>query len=287
MIRRDLLTAALALSVTGVVMTTGAAWAENLWETLPFPTSYPAATSEGYADINGIRLYHAQWGAGDPVILLHGGLGSIEAWANQIPEVAKTHKVIAIDSRGHGRSTRDATPYSYTLMASDVLALMDEMGIAKAAVLGWSDGGIIALEIAITHPDRISGALTVGTNYNLDGLDPGIETNAVFGKYVGQAAGLYASISPTPDQFEAFVGDIAGMWGSQPDYSEDQLKSVSAPFTVVQALQDEAIIDEHAAKMAALLPGSSYVPMEGVSHFAMWQDPARMNGEIRKFLDSQ
>lgn len=221
------------------------------------------------------------------MILLHGGLGSIGAWANQVPEVAKTHKVIAIDSRGHGRSTRDATPYSYALMASDVLALMDGKGIAKAPILGWSDGGIIALEIAINDPGRISGALTVGTNYSLDGLDPGVETNEVFAEHFGEAAMMYLPTPPTPDQFEAFVGDIVGMWGIQPNYNEEQLKSVSAPFTVVQALQGEAIVDEHAAKMAALLPGSTYVPPEGVSHFAMWQDPARMNGEIRTFLDAQ
>lgn len=256
-------------------------------KTLPFPTSYPTPDTGGYADVNGIRLYHAEWGSGDPVILLHGGLGSIEAWANQIPEVAKTHKVIAIDSRGHGRSTRDDTAYSYTLMASDALVLMDQMGIAKAPILGWSDGGIIALEIAIHNPDRITGALTVGTNYTLDGLDPELETNAMFGEYVGQAAGLYGKISATPDQFEGFVGDIAGMWGSQPNYTDDQLKAVTAPFTVIQALQDEAIIDEHAEKMAALLPRSTYVPLDGVSHFALWQDPARLNGEIRRFLDSQ
>lgn len=273
------------IAAAALALSASAAWAEEVWQTLPFPETYPEPASSGSSEINGIKLFHAEWGAGDPVILLHGGLGSIEAFANQIPAIAETHRVIAIDSRGHGRSTRDATPYSYALMASDVLALMDEMEIASAPVIGWSDGGIIALELAVNHPGRIDKALVIGTNYDLSGIDPAVETNPTFGKYIEAAAGLYARISPTPDQFETFVTDIAGMWGSQPSFTEAQLATVTAPFTVVQALEDEAILDEHAEKMAALLPGATYVPLEGVSHFAMWQDPARFNALVADFLN--
>jgi len=263
----------------------GAALAEEVWETLPYPESFPEPESAGYAEVNGIRLYHAEWGTGDPVILLHGGLGSIEAFANQIPAIAEGHKVIAIDSRGHGRSTRDDTPYSYELMASDVLALMDLMGIESAPFIGWSDGGIISLDLAINHPERIEKALVIGTNYDLSGLDPELETDANFARYIDKAAGLYAQVSATPDEFEAFVGDIAGMWGSQPNYTEAQLATITTPILVVQALEDEAIVDEHAEKMAELMPGGVYLPLEGVSHFALWQDPERMNAIIADFLN--
>jgi len=282
--RRHLLTATLSVVAAGFGMAYAPVAAEDLWKTLPFPTTYPEPAVSGYSDVNGIRIFHAEWGEGDPVILLHGGLGSIEAFANQIPTIAASHKVIAIDSRGHGRSTRDDTAYSYELMASDVMAVMDEMSVNSAAFIGWSDGGIISLELAINHPDRISKALVIGTNYDLSGIDPSVETNETFGAYVGAAAALYVKNSPTPDGFDAFVGDIVGMWGTQPNYSEDQLKSISAPFTVLQALEDEAIIDEHAEKMASLLPGSTYIPLDSVSHFALWQDPERMNGLIAEFL---
>lgn len=282
--QRFLKSAALAVTITCSGLGVSTALAENLWETLPFPTSYPQADTSGYSEVNGVKIFHAEWGTGDPVILLHGGLGSIEAFANQIPAIAAGHKVIAIDSRGHGRSTRDATTYSYELMASDVLAVMDEMSIGKAAFVGWSDGGIISLELAINHPDRISKAFVIGTNYTLDGIDPAVETNEVFGAYVGAAAALYAKNSATPDDFDGFVGDVVAMWGAQPNYSETQMQSVTATFTVAQALQDEAIIDEHAEKMAGLLPGSTYLPLDGVSHFALWQDPDRLNGAIIDFL---
>lgn len=269
--------------VAGII-SVGAANAEDLWKTLPFPTTYPEAVSSGYSEVNGVKIFHAEWGAGDPVILLHGGLGSIEAFANQIPAISANYHVIAIDSRGHGRSSRDATTYSYELMTSDVLAVMDEMNIKKAAFVGWSDGGIISLELAINHPERIEKAFVIGTNYTTAGVDPAVETNVVFGNYVGAAGKLYAKNSPTPDQFDAFVGAIVKMWGTQPNYTETQLQSVSAPITVAHALEDEAILDAHAEKMASLLTGATYLPIEGVSHFAMWQDPERLNAAILDFL---
>lgn len=277
---------ALFLLASAGIHTASPALADEVWKTVPFPTTYPAPDSSSHSTVNGIELFHAEWGEGEPVILLHGGLGSIEAWANQIPSLSANHKVIAIDSRGHGRSTRDDQTYSYSQMASDVLALMDEMSIDKAAFIGWSDGGIIALEIAINHPERIDKALTIGTNYNLQGIDPSVEESPAFGEYVGKAAELYSKLSATPDEFDGFVGDITKMWGTQPDYSEEQLGSITAPFTVVQAIEDEAIIDEHAEKMASLMSDATYVQMEGVSHFAMWQEPEKVNEAIATFLSA-
>lgn len=276
--------ARISVAVAFGIMSVGATNAEEVWKTLPFPTSYPDAASSGYSDVNGVKIFHAEWGTGNPVILLHGGLGSIEAFANQIPAIAENHHVIAIDSRGHGRSSRDATTYSYELMTSDVLAVMDEMNIDKAAFIGWSDGGIISLELAINHPQRIEKAFVIGTNYTTAGVDPAVDTNEVFGNYVGAAAELYAKNSVTPDQFDPFVNAIVEMWGTQPNYSAAQLKSISAPITVAHAMEDEAIFDDHAEEMASLITGATYMPLEGVSHFAMWQDPDRINALILDFL---
>ena len=271
-----------AIIAGGMSVTTASA--ENLWETLPFPTSYPEPSTSGHSDINGVKIFHAEWGTGDPVILLHGGLGSIEAFANQIPTLAQSYHVIAIDSRGHGRSTRDDATYSYELMTSDVLAVMDEKNIEKAAFVGWSDGGIISLELAINHPARIEKAFLVGTNYTTAGVDPAVETNAVFGDYFSAAAELYAKTSATPSEFDSFVNAIVEMWGVQPNYTAAQLQSVSVPITVFHALEDEAILDEHAEEMAGLLKGATFIPKEGLSHFALWLDPEYMNATILEFL---
>jgi pimeloyl-ACP methyl ester carboxylesterase len=262
--------------------------AKELWQTVPFPTTFPPPISSSSAEVNGINLFFAQWGDGDrTVILLHGGLTSIEAWSNQVLFLARTHRVIAIDSRGHGRSTRGKQPYSYALMASDVIALMDELSIPRAAFVGWSDGGIIALELAMKHPNRVDKALTVGTNYSPAGVDHSLDRNSVFGEFAQKAAKQYEEISPTPDEFTQFLGAITRMWNTQPNYTEEELQDVIAQFTVVQAIEDEAIIDEHAEKMASLLPNATYVPLDGLSHFALWQDPARLNTIIGSFLQKK
>src|SRR4051794_27027412 len=117
------------------------------------------------AKINGIDIYYEVYGEGDPVILLHGGLADGDQWVSVIPAiVAAGFQTVVMDSRGHGRSSFDDTPISYALMAKDVLGLMDHLGIGKADIVGWSDGGIIGLELAMTHPERLHKVVAYGAN---------------------------------------------------------------------------------------------------------------------------
>ena len=106
----------------------------------------PDTESQGYVENEGASIWYASYGSGSPVILLHGGLGNSGNWGYQIPALMENgYCPIVIDSRGHGRSTRNEQPYSYELMASDVLKVMDKLKIEKAAFIGWSDGACIAL----------------------------------------------------------------------------------------------------------------------------------------------
>lgn len=107
------------LTLTFVMALTFAApvAAEDRWMTLPEPPAMPQAVESGYAPVNGIEMYYAVYGSGEPVLLIHGGLGHADIWANQVITLAKDHKVIVADSRGHGRSTRNEQPYGYDLMA--------------------------------------------------------------------------------------------------------------------------------------------------------------------------
>lgn len=140
--------------------------AAQRWETLP-PTPAPIPTDRmGEVEANGIKIHYAIYGQGSPVIFLHGGLANIDYWGNQVQAVAAHHTVILLDSRGHGRSTRDARPFGYDLMADDVVAAMDVLKIPKADIVGWSDGAILGLDLAMRHKDRIGKVFAFGANTN-------------------------------------------------------------------------------------------------------------------------
>ena len=148
----------------------GAARAEPQWLTLPPTPSLPAPAKTGYAPVNGIKIWYATFGHGPPVILLHGGLANADYWGKLVPVLAAHYRVVVMDSRGHGRSFRDARPYGYDLMAADVLALMDFLKIDKAALVGWSDGAIIGLDIAIHHPERLTKLFAFAANSDPSGV---------------------------------------------------------------------------------------------------------------------
>ncbi len=261
--------------------------AQERWDTLPEPAAMPAATESGYAKVNGIEMYYATYGAGDPVLLIHGGLGHADIWASQVAELMKTHKVIVADSRGHGRTTRDAQPFGYELMSSDYLALLDHLKIDKVALVGWSDGGIIGLDIAMSHPERLTKLFAHAANVTVEGVAPGVETNKTFAAYIERSGKDYAKLSKTPDQYEAFVGDIVKMWMSQPAWTKEQLSKITTPTAIVVGDHDEAIKRDHTDYMASAIPGAQLVILPNVSHFAMLQAPDEYTKAVTDFIDAK
>ena len=122
----------------------------------------PPAVAEGRVDHEGARIWYASYGSGPAVILLHGGLGHSGNWGAQVPALtAAGYRAVLIDSRGHGRSTRDEQPYRYELMAGDVLAVMNCLALDRATLVGWSDGATIAMILALREPGRVNGVLSV------------------------------------------------------------------------------------------------------------------------------
>jgi len=276
-----------SMLITLAVILAPAHAGEPLWKQLPSPAPMPKATKSGYAPVNGIKMYYAIYGHGQPVILLHGGLGNADYWGNQVPTLAKHFQVIVADSRGHGRSTRTAEAFSYDLMASDVLALMDYLKIKKADIVGWSDGGIIGLDIAIHHPERLNRLYALGANYNTSALRADLEQNATFNKYIEKAGKDYQRLSKTPGQYDAFLGAISKMWGTQPDFSRKQLQSITVPTLIADGQHDEAIKRSHTEEMAELIPDAELLILPGVSHFAMWQNPEEFNCTLINFLSGK
>lgn len=261
------------------------ACAEDAWMTIPDAPPMPVPLTTGTAPVNGIEMYYATFGAGDPVLLIHGGLGHADLWAGQVADLARDHLVIVADSRGHGRSTRSAEPFGYGLMAADYVALLDHLNIDAVDLVGWSDGGIIGLSIAMDHPERLHRLFAHAANITTAGVDPSVAEDAVFADYIGRMAADYARLSPTPDQFEPFVAQISEMWATQPNWTDAQVGAITVPVAVVLGEHDEAITRAHTDHMAATIPGAELVILPAVSHFAMLQDPEGYTAALRAFID--
>jgi pimeloyl-ACP methyl ester carboxylesterase len=257
------------------------------WQMLP-PTPAPVAGGQsGYADVNGIRLFHVEIGSGPPVVLLHGGLANSDYFGNQARALARAHRVILVDSRGHGRSTRDERPFGYDLMADDVIALLDTLKIDKAAIIGWSDGAIIGLDLAMRHPERVTRVFAFGGNTSKSGLKDDFEKNPTFSAFVARAGREYARLSATPGQYTAFHDQIGRMWEHEPNWTDAELRAIRTPVWVVDGEHDEGIKREHTDHIAATIPGARLLILPNVSHFAFLQDPTTFNNAILKFLNEQ
>jgi pimeloyl-ACP methyl ester carboxylesterase len=265
------------------LLLTSAAHAEEIWQTLPQPPAMPTPLESGMAPVNDIKMYYAVYGEGDPVLLIHGGLGSADVWGFQVPALAEKYKVIVADSRGHGCSTRSDQPYSYALMADDYVALLDYLKIDKTALVGWSDGAIIGLDIAMRHPERLSRLFAYGANYTVEGWTASAD-DPVFNAAIARAGKDYARLSPTPGEFDAFKAQISEMWATQPNYTKDQLRAITVPTVIFVGDHDEGIEPAYAAEMAELIPGARLVIMKDASHMALWQKPDEFNATVLEFL---
>jgi pimeloyl-ACP methyl ester carboxylesterase len=195
------------------LLLTAAAGAEETWQTLPQPPAMPTPVESGMAPVRDIQMYYAIYGEGDPVLLIHGGLGNADDFGFQVPALAENHEVIVADGRGRGRSTSSDKPYSYALMADDYVALLDYLKIDKTALVGWSDGAIIGLDIAMRHPERLSRLFAYGANYTVEGCcKAGAENTPTFKAGLAHCAADYARMSPTPAGFDAMVARMSEMW---------------------------------------------------------------------------
>jgi pimeloyl-ACP methyl ester carboxylesterase len=244
----------------------------------------PVAEESGFIEREGARIWYATYGAGVPVILLHGGLGHGGNWGYQVAALVENgYRVVVIDSRGHGRSTRDGRPFSYELMADDVATVMDTLRMKHAALVGWSDGACTALVMAAKAPARVAGVFFFGCNMDPSGTKPFEETPALKRCFARHGKD-YAELSATPGRFRELVDDVGLMQRTQPDYSAEELAAIRVPVAIVQSEHDEFIKEEHAEYLARTIPGAKLIVLEGVSHFAPLQRPDVFNDAVLRFL---
>jgi pimeloyl-ACP methyl ester carboxylesterase len=282
-----------ALAVPGAIAPAGAAPPARAqpapkprWETLPLPPEMPKAAASGRVSAaGGAEIYYATFGkaGAPPVILLHGGLGNGDHYAHQVPALAERFHVIAIDSRGQGRSTLGKGKLSYATMASDVALVMTELKLEKASVAGWSDGGAVALALAIAHPARVDRLFVFATNYDAKGSKPRGGNAPTFAQYSARCRADMARLAKK-GAYEAATAALAPVWSDPASFTKDQLRSIKARALIGDGDHDEIIELAQIREMATLLPNARPVVLEGTSHFALWQDPTAFTKALVDFL---
>jgi len=239
-----------AISVAAVLVGTFAA-----------TVSAQETTDEGqYAMVNGINLYYEIHGTGEPLILLHGGFGGIVEFSQLLPALAETRQVIAVELQGHGRTADIDRPITFEAMSDDVAALIEHLGLENADVMGYSLGGMVAIQMAIHHPEVVNKLVLVSAPYRWAAIHPefrgGMEAlNPEAGAMMLETPmyQFYSSVAPDVDHWPTLVGKLGDMFRLGFDWSAD-VPSITAP-TLIVVGDNDMLPPTHAVEFYGLLGG--------------------------------
>jgi pimeloyl-ACP methyl ester carboxylesterase len=199
-----------------------------------------------YAEVNGINLYFEIQGAGRPMVLLHGGLGSGEVFEPVLPALAERHQVIVVDLQGHGRTADIDRPIDPRLMADDIAALIDHLGLDKPDLVGYSFGGWAALHTAARYPAKVGRLVAASANIRPDAIYPEMrvqqgQVNAAAAEFMTDTPmyQLYQRVAPHPEDFPRLLDKIGEAMAKDFDYTEE-VRSLQVPTLIVAADADMA-----------------------------------------------
>jgi len=220
----------------------------------------------GYSDVNGLKMYYEIYGEGEPLVLIHGGGSTIQTtFGNIITDLAKTHKLIAVELQAHGRTSDRAAPETFEQDADDVVTLLQNLGIPKASFFGFSNGGNTTMQIGIRHPKVVDKLVIASAFFKREGMFPGFfegMEHATLDNMPADLKAAFLEVNPDSTQLLAmFNHDKNRMLGFQ-DWDDDLLKSIQAPALVINGDQD-VVQNAHAALMAATIPGARLMILPG------------------------
>jgi pimeloyl-ACP methyl ester carboxylesterase len=247
----------------------------------------------GYADVNGVHMYYETYGAGSPLVLLHGGMLSIRLnFADLIPTLASRHKVVAVELQGHGRTADTGREITPAALASDVVGLLDELGIERAHVLGHSMGAAVAMELAVSHPQRVRSVVPISVSVRPDGLHEDLTDQSRWAtsdrlptpQDFADFRDEYLRLSPHPEHFDEFLAALSASNADLRGWSDEQLAGITAPVLFVLGDRDFTTI-EHGAVMTALVPGSQLAVLPGTTHMQVTRRAELLLPLIAGFLD--
>jgi pimeloyl-ACP methyl ester carboxylesterase len=219
-----------------------------------------------HVSVNGVSIYYETYGHGPPVLVLHGAMGFLETMHYFISALAPTHTVIAVDSRAQGRSTDSAAPISYALMGDDMIKLIDALHIGQVDIVGWSDGGIVGLDMAMKHPARVRRLIAIGANFDTSGLPSTSLDRQSFEEYAAQVRPFYDNVAPDPRHFTTMTAKIWRMVSNEPHYTLAELGRIRAR-TLIVAGERDMILRRHTDSLAHAIPGAKEIIVPGASHF--------------------
>jgi pimeloyl-ACP methyl ester carboxylesterase len=242
-----------------------------------FPTTVSAATKGDpmtqahYANVNGLRMYYQDQGAGRALVLIHGGGSTVEtSFGAVLPRLARSHRVIAVEEQGHGHTADLARALSFEQMADDTAALLEQLHVRDADVLGFSNGGMTALQLAVRHPSLVHRLIVCSGFYAHAGLIPPLRAAFELPPDAGQMPkslrDAYLAAAPHPD-LQAFVTKTVAMMRGFTDISDDKLRAIEAPTLVMLGDQD-VILPEHAVRLAKLVKHGQLAIFPGAQHGA-------------------
>lgn len=246
--------------------------------------SYGSNDAAGsYLETDGIKLYYEKYGSGDPVLLIHGNGQSIADMHNQIAHFSKDNQVIVVDTRGHGKSGLGDGQLTYVQMAADYNALLNHLDVSDANIIGWSDGGIITLLLAIHYPDKVGKFATMGANLRPDdsAIDP--EVGPILAPLNVMVDEMIASKDTSTDW--KLQRQLLDLLTSQPNISLKSVQSIQAPGLIIAGDKD-IIRGQHSLQIFENLPNAHLAIMPGQTHWAPVNDPQGFNRLVETFFDT-
>lgn len=223
-----------------------------------------------------IEHHYVEKGSGFPLILLHGNGEDGSYFVHQMEPFAKHFRVIALDTRGHGQTPRGDPPFTIRQFAEDLLAFMDRLGIGKAHILGFSDGGNIAMIFAMTHPERVEKLILDGANLDASGVKGSIQIPIEIGYRIAK---LFARRDPQARK----KAELLGLMVNDPQVKPEALSRIQSP-TLVVAGDKDMIKDAHTRLIARSIPGAELAILPG-SHFVANRNPEAFNEVVLRFLN--
>lgn len=231
------------------------------------------------------QWYFETWGAGEPLVLLHGGYCSIEVMRELGGHLAERFEVHAPERAGHGRTADREGPYSYARMAQDTVAYLDAAGIAQAHVVGFSDGAVTGILLARDYAERVASLVAISGNLSTDAYVPDDYPHPTITEEQHTAVGReYADLSPDgPDHAAVVLEKLGALWAIEPDIAPASLRRVTAP-TLVLAGEHDVIRRDHTEALAAAIPGARVGFVDGTTHMLVRERPREVADRILEFL---